>query len=157
MCYSWAMVNGFSPAAALRWKLLKERSMISSTEVQAVTLSIVSTTGHKHAYTRMCTSGCYPQLKYIDRIFLQKSNICVRSRHCSLASVSYPSLSLTFSPTTYNIQYTEVTLFSYDFGNMWPYWLLHLCQAFKSNFVSFFVFSVFCFFSMLPNHVISTP
>lgn len=152
LCFSWDVLT-LSPAAALRWKSFKERSMISSAEVQAITSCpqhAMSTPGHG------CTHiAATPQLRYTDTLFLQTPNICVRSSHCSLSSVSYTSSHWSFylSHATFSIQqwhFSTVTLVICDHTDA------SCMSSFEVKFFHSFGGFLLCL-SMLPNHIISTP
>lgn len=93
-------------------------------------------------------SSCYPSTEVHWQNILPKLKYLCQEQILFASLCIIPFLSLTLLPITYHIQYTEVTLFNCGFGNTWPYWLLHLCQAFKWNYKVHSFFSVFSAFSL---------
>lgn len=135
-----------SPAVALRCKSFTERTMISSAEVQAITScpQQAMSTPPRHGCTHLAAT---PQLRYTDMLLLQTPNICVRSSHCSLSSVSYTSShwSLYLSHATFNIQqwhFSTVTLVICDHTDCFTY--VKLLNQILS-FFQWFSFVSLCF------------
>lgn len=147
MCPSWDMVTGISLAAALRWKLFKEKSTISPTEVWAITSSCV----HNGPWAHIHMSNCYPSAGlHWQNIPPKLKYLSVRSRHCSLASASYPSPHWYFylSNTTFNIQgwcFSVVTLVICDHTDCFVY--VKLLSQIISFILSFQCFLLFLYAS----------